>query len=87
MTDVPPQDLSYLNRPLDKTIIIDTKAAHVKNQPENAIVLNKWSGDPKDPHTKDLVSLIPFLEYVATMGTEDTRKVLGMFKQPFSQRV
>lgn len=72
------KDLSYLNRPLDKTIIIDTKAAHVKNQPENAIVLPKWEGDPKDPHAKDLVALIPFLEYVATMGTEDVRKVIGM---------
>ena len=30
------KDLSYLNRPLDKTIIIDTKAEHVRNQPENA---------------------------------------------------
>jgi len=72
------KDLSFLNRPLDKTIIIDTKSAHVKNQPENAIVLPKWTGDPKDPHAKDLVALIPFLEYIASMGTEDTRKVLGM---------
>ena len=30
------KDLSYLNRPLDKTIIIDTKAEHVRNQPDNA---------------------------------------------------
>ncbi|KAL1297550.1 hypothetical protein AAFC00_006119 [Neodothiora populina] len=74
------KDLSYLNRPLEKTIIIDTKAAHVKNQPENAIVLPKWTGSPKDEHTKDLVALIPFLEYVATMGTEDVRKVIESFK-------
>jgi len=30
------KDLSYLNRPLDKTIIIDTKSEHVSKQPENA---------------------------------------------------
>jgi mitochondrial import inner membrane translocase subunit TIM50 len=74
------KDLAYLNRPLSKTLIIDTHAPHVKNQPENAIIIPKWSGNPKDEHTKDLVSLIPFLEYVATMGTEDVRTVLASFK-------
>lgn len=43
------------------------------------IVIPKWKGDAKDPHTKDLVSLIPFLEYIATMGIEDTRKVIESF--------
>lgn len=74
------KDLSYLNRPLEKTLIIDTHAPHVKNQPENAIVIPKWSGDPQDPHVKDLVALIPFLEYVATMGTTDVRTVMKSFQ-------
>lgn len=46
-------------------------------QPENAIILPKWKGDPKD---RELVSLIPFLEYVATMGLTDTRTVLKSFE-------
>nr|POF17450.1 mitochondrial import inner membrane translocase subunit tim50 [Quercus suber] len=74
------KDLSYLNRPLAKTLVIDTVASHVKNQPENAIILPKWEGDSKDPHSKDLVALIPFLEYIATMGTEDVRSVLKSFE-------
>lgn len=38
------KDLSYLGRPLDKMILIDTKAAHAKYQPENAYVLQRlWS--------------------------------------------
>lgn len=74
------KDLEYLNRDLSKTIIIDTQAQHVKNQPSNAIVLDKWNGDPKDPHTKDLVGLIPFLEYVATMGIDDVRPVIKSFE-------
>jgi len=74
------KDLSYLNRPLEKTLIIDTHKGHVKNQPENAIVLPKWTGDPKDPHTKDLVALIPFLEYIATMGTGDVREAIKSFE-------
>lgn len=74
------KDLEYLNRDLSKTIIIDTHAPHVKNQPDNAVVLPKWKGDPQDPHTKDLVGLIPFLEYVATMGIDDVRPVIKSFE-------
>ncbi|KAK8032647.1 Mitochondrial import inner membrane translocase subunit TIM50 [Apiospora arundinis] len=70
------KDLSYLNRDLSKVIIVDTNARHVRNQPENAIVIPKWTGDPKDT---DLVSLIPFLEYVHTMQYKDVREVLKSF--------
>ncbi|KAB2570908.1 NLI interacting factor [Lasiodiplodia theobromae] len=70
-------DLSYLNRDLSKTIIIDTKAEHVKNQPENAIVLPPWKGEKTD---RGLVSLVPFLEYVATMGITDVRTALKSFE-------
>jgi import inner membrane translocase subunit TIM50 len=74
------QDLSYLNRPLRKVLIIDTDAHHVKHQPENAIILPKWNGDPND---QTLVQLIPFLEYLATMGFDDTRPVLKSFDGTF----
>ena len=57
--------------------MIDTVAAHTKMQPENAIVLPKWEGDLRD---NELVSLIPFLEYAASMDFDDTRKVLGSFE-------
>ncbi|KAI9837912.1 MAG: mitochondrial inner membrane protein required for protein import [Thelocarpon superellum] len=70
------KDLSFLNRDLSKVIIIDTDPTHTQMQPENAIILPKWKGDPQD---KELVSLIPFLEYVATMGLNDTRSVLKSF--------
>ncbi|EEH10992.1 import inner membrane translocase subunit tim-50 [Histoplasma capsulatum G186AR] len=71
------KDLSYLNRDLSKVIMIDTHAPHAKRQPENAIILDKWKGDPRD---KELVALIPFLEYVASMGVEDVRPVIKSFK-------
>ncbi|KPM35958.1 Mitochondrial import inner membrane translocase subunit TIM50 [Neonectria ditissima] len=70
------KDLSYLNRDLSKVIIIDTNPKHVRNQPENAIVLKPWKGSPDD---KDLVGLIPFLEYIHTMQYSDVRKVLKSF--------
>lgn len=58
-------------------IIIDSSDKHVQNQPENAIVLPKWKGESKD---KELVSLIPFLEYIHTMQYGDVRKVLKSFE-------
>ncbi|KAJ5551573.1 NLI interacting factor [Penicillium sp. DV-2018c] len=70
------KDLQYLNRDLSKVILIDTKEEHARHQPENAIILDKWTGDPKD---KTLVALIPFLEYLAGMGVEDVRTVLKSF--------
>jgi mitochondrial import inner membrane translocase subunit TIM50 len=66
-----------LNRDLKKVVMIDTDAHHVKNQPENAIVLPKWKGDPND---QTLVQFIPFLEYLATMGFDDARVVLKSFE-------
>ncbi|EGZ76394.1 mitochondrial import inner membrane translocase subunit tim-50 [Neurospora tetrasperma FGSC 2509] len=71
------KDLSYLNRDLSKVIIIDTDPKHVCAQPENAIVLPKWKGDPKDT---ELVSLVPFLEFIHTMNFPDVRKVLKSFE-------
>lgn len=40
-------------------------------------MLPKWTGDPKD---QTLVQLIPFLEYLATMGFDDVRTVLKSFE-------
>ncbi|CAG8952836.1 hypothetical protein HYFRA_00007549 [Hymenoscyphus fraxineus] len=71
------KDISYLNRDLSKVIVVDTKAAHVKNQPENAIILKPWQGQVGD---KDLVGLIPFLEYIHTMNYQDVRKALKSFE-------
>ncbi|KAF2186701.1 NIF-domain-containing protein [Zopfia rhizophila CBS 207.26] len=71
------KDLSYLNRDLSKTIILDTNPAHTKLQPENAIILPKWTGQPQD---KGLVALIPFLEYIGTMGVNDVRTALASFE-------
>lgn len=65
-----------MNRDPSKVIILDTNKSHVRKQPENAIVLDPWSGDAND---KELVGLIPFLEYIHTMQYADVRKVLKSF--------
>ena len=51
--------------------------AHATLQPENAIILPKWKGDLQD---KELVSYIPFLEFIATFDSRDTREVLKSFQ-------
>ncbi len=66
-----------MNRPLNKIILLDTDAAHASLQPENAIITNKWKGSAQD---KELVSFIPFLEYVASMEFNDVREVLKSFE-------
>lgn len=71
------KDLSYLNRDLKKVVMIDTDEHAVKKQPENAIVLPKWDGNPNDT---TLVDFIPFLEYLANIGFKDTREVLKSFQ-------
>ena len=58
-------------------IIIDTNQKHVSAQPENAIVLKKWSGETRD---SGLVALIPFLEFIHTVQFPDVRKVLKSFE-------
>ncbi len=57
--------------------MIDTKASHAKKQPENAIILKPWDGDA---HDKELVALIPFLEYIHTMNSPDVRKAITSFE-------
>jgi len=72
------KDLTYLNRDLAKIILIDTKEEAWSDQPQNAIKMKPWHGDPKD---KELVGLIPFLEFIATMGHTDVRTVLASFPE------
>lgn len=44
--------------------------------PTNTVKMAPWLGDPND---KELVSLIPFLEYIAAMGISDVRPVIAEF--------
>ena len=61
---------------------MDTNPSHAKLQPENAIILPKWTGDVND---RGLVSYIPFLEFIGAdvnmenKANRDTRDVLKSF--------
>ncbi|KAJ7281664.1 HAD-like domain-containing protein [Mycena rebaudengoi] len=71
------KDLSYLNRPLNTVISLDTDPEHVSTHPENAIVIPKWNGDPND---KGLIMMIPFLESIGIYKPPDVRPILAAYK-------
>lgn len=71
------KDLSYLNRDLSKVILLDTDPSHVSAQPENAVIVPKWKGDPKD---HGLVDIIPFLESIAIYRPPDVRPILQAYQ-------
>ncbi|KLO05854.1 HAD-like protein [Schizopora paradoxa] len=73
----PKKDLSFLNRDLSKVVMLDTDPDHVSLQPENAVVVPKWKGNPRD---KGLVAMIPFLESIAIYRPEDVRPILSNYQ-------
>lgn len=74
------QDLTYLGRPLERTIILDTNASHFQLQPDNGIALQPWTGTRGDATSRELVSLIPFLEALAIKGVKDVRPVIKHYE-------
>jgi import inner membrane translocase subunit TIM50 len=71
------KDLTHLNRPLSKVVIVDTDPKSVQFQPENSIILDKWKGDVSD---KTLWDLVPLLQTIALHGPSDVRPVLDSYK-------
>lgn len=70
------KDLSRLNRPLGRTIMIDWQEDAISLQPENSIKIPRWTGDLKD---KTLVELIPFLKHVGPRKDSDFRDILKQY--------
>jgi Dullard-like phosphatase family protein len=68
------KDMAHLNRDLSRVILIDDDAKHFKHQPENAILVPKWSDDPTDTA---LLDLVPFLEGLVHGDVADVRSDLG----------
>ncbi|KAF8515336.1 HAD-like protein [Hysterangium stoloniferum] len=71
------KDLSYLNRDLSRVIAIDTDGSRYALHPDNAVIVPKWDGDPKD---KGLVGLIPFLESIGIFEPNDVRPIVKTYK-------
>jgi len=73
------KDLSFMNRDMNKIIVIDWDEHSYNLQPRNALHrLKKWEGDETDT---DLVYLASFLKMIATSGVQDVREVLDYYNK------
>ncbi|KDQ12025.1 hypothetical protein BOTBODRAFT_113621 [Botryobasidium botryosum FD-172 SS1] len=71
------KDLKYLNRDLSKVIALDTSAEHLQLNPDSAVVIPRWKGDPSD---RGLIGLIPFLESIGIHQPPDVRPILKAYE-------
>lgn len=71
------KDLTPLNRPLSRVVLIDCNPKAVELNEDNAIIVPKWTGDPSDT---TLLDLIPLLEGVVREDVPDLRVVLRDIK-------
>ncbi|CAN6630832.1 mitochondrial import inner membrane translocase subunit Tim50p [Trichomonascus vanleenenianus] len=71
------KDISSLNRDPSKVIMVECNPEAYSLQPDNAVHLDPWLGTAGD---KDLVRLIPFLEWIAAQNVKDVRPILKSFQ-------
>lgn len=71
------KDLSLMNRPMDKIILVDVDAENCV-QPENTIVVPKYDGDLKDT---TLLDLLPFFKLVSMAKPESLKKVVKLYQE------
>lgn len=74
------KDLSYLNRPLERTVILDIDPSRYQLQPDNGITLQPWHGSKGDASANELVAMIPFLEALAIKRVKDVRPVIKHYE-------
>lgn len=73
------KDLSFMNRDMNKIIVIDWDEDAYELQPRNALHrLKKWEGEDSDT---DLVYLASFLKMIASSGVADVREVLDYYNK------
>lgn len=65
-----------MGRPLEKIVMLDTRAEHVQLQKSNSILLTPWTASNTKEETNELISLIPFLEALVIKNVPDVRKVI-----------
>ncbi len=52
------KDLKYLNRPLDKIIVIESSPDNLVEYSDNGIFINEFKGDANDTTLLDLLPLL-----------------------------
>jgi len=72
------KDLYRLNRDLKRVIVVDWNTKTTEDNPENALILPKWTGDNGD---RSLISLAQFLQEIGSSDVDDVREVLNYYRQ------
>jgi len=72
------KELNSLNRDLRKVIVVDWNKLSVQDNPDNALLLPKWTGDMED---RSLFGLTQLLQTIQESDTEDVREVLQYYRQ------
>jgi len=72
------KDLYTLNRDLKRVIVVDWNPKTTEENPENALILPKWTGDTSD---RSLISLAQFLQEISSSDVDDVREVLTYYRQ------
>ena len=67
--------LMWMNRPLDKAILLDDSKDHCE-PPDNVLVVPVWDGKTQDT---TLLDLIPFLQELVIQNVKDVRPVLKAY--------
>jgi len=72
------KDLYSINRDLKKVIVVDWNPNALQDNPENAFILQKWTGDNSD---RTLIGLAQFLHEIKDSDVDDVREVLQYYRQ------
>lgn len=72
------KDLYSLNRDLKKVIVVDWNSKSTQDNPENALTLQKWTGDNSD---RTLIGLAQLLHEIKDSDVDDVRDVLQYYRQ------
>ena len=74
------KDLRYLNRNINKVVMLDVDPTNSENTPENVVIIPQFTGDTND---KELLQTIQFLKDLSKHEVKDVRKEIqkyGNFK-------
>lgn len=72
------KDLSWLNRPLRKIVVLDDDPAALQFQPENLIKVKPYD-NPNDREDNTLERILPLLVEISREGYDDVPKLLSQF--------
>jgi len=72
------KDLSRLGRDLKRVIVIDSNKKFYWLQPDNALIIKKFDGDPQD---RELTKLLPILEKIQQYNVYDVRNIIREYNK------